>query len=65
MKYSVELRGEHGERIIIGSAKKGSEDIHDVIAKVERMKNMLEASDRVDKPMIYVPRGWLSESDDS
>ena len=65
MKYSVELRGEHGERIIIGSAKKGAEDIHDVIAKAERMKDILEAPDRVDKPMIYVPRGWLAESDDS
>ena len=63
MKYRVELIGEHGERIIVGSAKKGSEDIHDVITKAERLKDMLEAPDRIDKPMIYVPRGWLAESD--
>ena len=63
MKYRVELRGEHGERIIIGSAKKGSEDLRDVIARAERMKDILEAPDRVDKPMIYVPRGWLAESE--
>lgn len=63
MKYSVELRGEHGERIIIGSAKKGSEDLRDVIAKAERMKDILEAPDRVDKPMIYIPRDWLSDLD--
>ena len=62
MKYTVELRGEHGERIFLGRTKQG-ESVHDVIAKAERMKDMLEAPDRVDKPIIYVPRGWLSESD--
>ena len=61
MKYRVELVGEHGERILIGSSK--SESIDDVIAKANRMKNRLEALDHVDKPMLYVPGGWLSDSD--
>lgn len=65
MKYRVELRGEHGEKIIIGSSKKESESFHDVIAKANRMKEKMEASDRVDKPIIYVPRGWLAKPDGS
>ena len=65
MKYSVELRGEHGERKLIGTTKKGSESIHDVIANANRMKDILKAPDRRDKPILYVPGGWLSESDGS
>ena len=64
MSYSIELRGEHGERIFLGRTKQG-ESIHDVIARVNRMKEALEAPDRVDKPVIYVPGGWLSESEGS
>ena len=34
-------------------------------ARANRMKDVLEAPDRVDKPMLYVPGGWLSKSDES
>ena len=64
MKYRVELRGEHGERIIVGTAR-NAESIQEVVARANRMKDVLEAPDRVDKPMLYVPRGWLSKSDES
>lgn len=64
MKYKIELKGEHGERIIVGTAR-NAESIQEVIAKANRMKDVLEAPDRVDKPMLYVPGGWLSKSDES
>lgn len=63
MKYRVELRGKHGERIIIGSSRKEPESIHDAITKANLMKDIRETLAPVDKPMFYVPRGWLSGLD--
>ena len=40
MKYRVELRGEHGERIIVGTAR-NAESIQEVIARANRMNAMI------------------------
>ena len=62
MKFGIELRGIHGERIIIGTYKK-IDNIPDLLALANRMEDTPKFSERVDKPFIYIPGDWLSGRD--